>query len=114
MCSRDQAMQILGEVFRTCNQSFEKHVNDAFLYGSYARGDYHEDSDIDILLTVDIDSSELPAYRKKLSHICSDLSLRHDIMVSATVKPLAEFQRYSQVLPYYKNVLKEGVRYVVQ
>ena len=111
MFNQEQALLILGEVFDSCNQAFDKQVNDAYLYGSYARGDYHEDSDIDILLTVDAAPVELPMYRKQLAHICSELSLRHDIMVSATVKPLAEFHRYASVLPFYKNVLREGVRY---
>ena len=111
MCSQDQAISILGEVYDSCSRSFDKKINDAYLYGSYARGDFHEDSDIDILLTVDANISELPAYRKALAHICSDLSLKHDVMISATVKPLAEFQKHSQVLPYYRNVLREGIRY---
>ena len=114
MCNQEQALLILGEVFDSCNQAFDKQVNDAYLYGSYARGDYHEDSDIDILLTVDATPVDLPMYRKQLAHICSKLSLRPDIMVSATVKSLAEFHRYASVLPFYKNVLREGVRYGTQ
>ena len=110
MCSQNQAISILGEVYESCNRSFEKSISDAYLYGSYARGDYHEDSDIDILLTVDADASELPTYRKTLARICSDLSLKHDIMISVTVKPLDEFRRHAEV-PYYRNVLNEGIRY---
>ena len=113
MCTRNQAEEILHSVYDACRPIFGC-IHDAYLYGSYARGDFNPESDIDILLTVDAAPVELPMYRKQLAHICSELSLRHDIMVSATVKPLAEFHRYASVLPFYKNVLREGVRYGTQ
>ena len=113
MCTQDQALAILGEVYNSCNQNFDVRVHDAYLYGSYARGDYHADSDIDIFLTVDAGVSALPGYRKTLARICSELSLKHDVMVSATIKPLEEFQSHAAILPYYKNVLEEGIRYAV-
>ena len=45
MCDTGQAVAILGEVCRACNKAFEKKICDAWLYGSYARGDYNADSD---------------------------------------------------------------------
>ena len=41
----------------------------------------------------------------------SRLSLEHDITVSVTVKPLEQFRRYQTALPYYRNVVREGIRY---
>ena len=111
MCNQNQAIQILGEVHRACDPVFGSVLRDAYLYGSYARGDYHEESDIDILLTVDLEQPELSKYRNKIAEITSDLSLKHDITVSVTVKPLAQFQKYANVLPFYKHVIKEGIPY---
>ena len=111
MCNRTQAIQILGEVCRACDPVFGDLLKDAYLYGSYARGDYHEESDIDILLTVDLEQPELSKYRNTIAGITSDLSLKHDITVSVTVKPLAQFRKYAHVLPFYKNVVGEGIRY---
>ena len=111
MCDQTQAIQILGEVCRACDPVFGDLLTDAYLYGSYARGDYHEESDIDILLTVDLEQPELSKYRSTIAEITSDLSLQHDITVSVTVKPLAQFRKYANVLPFYKNVLGEGIRY---
>ena len=111
MCDQSQALRILGEVYRACDPVFGSVLRDAYLYGSYARGDYHEESDIDILLTVDLEQPELSKYRNKIAEITSDLSLKHDITVSVTVKPLEQFQKYANVLPFYKNVIKEGIPY---
>lgn len=109
MCTQNQAMDILGEVFRQCCARFPCAIQDAYLYGSYARGDYHPESDVDILLTVD--SEDVSPLRKIAAGVSSDLSLKHDVTVSISLKPAAQFRRYSQSLPFYQAVLKEGIRY---
>lgn len=111
MCSVNEAKMILKDVFENFNQAFPGLIQDAYLYGSYARGDYDSESDVDILLTVDIPPEELPQYQLKLSNINSDLSLSHDVTVSATIKSKRLFDQYADILPYYQNVLREGIRY---
>ncbi|MBE6748183.1 MAG: nucleotidyltransferase domain-containing protein [Ruminococcaceae bacterium] len=111
MCNKNEAISILSEVYNLCNPIFNNMIKQAFLYGSYARGDYHPESDVDILLAVDIPAEEISKYRNSVATITSDLSLKHDVTVSVTVKPLEQFLKFSDVLPYYKNVLEEGVRY---
>lgn len=109
MC-QPEAIEILNEVFRQCQNIFPCEIRDAYLYGSYARGDYDNESDVDILLTVDLEPTEISRYRNQIAAISSDLSLAHDVTVSITVKSFDCFRRYSTVLPFYKNVLAEGIR----
>lgn len=110
MCTRKQAEEILRGVYNACSPIFG-HIHDAYLYGSYARGDFTPESDIDILLTVDLDQSEISRHRYDVAKVTSRLSLEHDITVSVTVKPLKQFQHYQTALPYYQNVVREGIRY---
>ena len=95
MCNQRQALAILREAFAACNNVFRNTVSEAYLYGSFARGDYHEYSDVDILVTVDMTDEELSGYRSSLAGINSELSLKHDVTVSITVKPLEHFQKYA-------------------
>lgn len=111
MCTRNQAISILSETFEMCNNALDCPVAEAYLYGSYARGDYHSESDVDILLTVDRAPEELASYRKIIARISSELSLKYDVTVSVTIKSREQFRKYADVLPYYKNVLAEGIRY---
>jgi len=111
VCDTKQAVLILRELYQACNAVFDKGICDAYLYGSYARGDFHEESDVDILVTVDVSPEELYPYRKQICDICNTLSLKYDILVSATVKSASQFQQYAEVLPFYSNVVKEGIRY---
>ena len=111
MC-REEAIRVLGEVYHGCGAVFPVPIRDAYLYGSFARGDYHEESDIDILLTVDLDWPQIAARRRAVSRVVSQLSLKHDRTISVTVKPYALFMQYREDLPFYRNVYTEGIRYV--
>ena len=110
MCTKNQAEEILHSVYAACSPIFGC-IHDAYLYGSYARGDFTPESDIDILLTVDLEQAEIAKHRNDVAKVTSRLSLEHDITVSVTVKPLEQFRRYQTALPYYRNVVREGIRY---
>lgn len=111
MCNQSQAITILGEVYASCNSILGNTIKSAYLYGSYARGDYHEGSDIDILLTADLEAEDISTFRSSIAVVASELSLKYDVAVSVTVKPHAQFLRYINVLPYYQNVIREGIAY---
>lgn len=111
MCTKNQAIDILGEVYRACEAIFSDSIKDAYLYGSYARGDFSKESDVDILVTATIERAELSKFRYALAALSSDLSLKHNVTVSLTVKPHDDFMLYNTTLPFYANVIKEGIRY---
>lgn len=111
MCTKSQALEIMREAYSSCNTALMNNVREAYLYGSYARGDYDRESDIDILLTADMERDALTKYRGSIAKISSDLSLKHDVTVSVTVKPLSQFRQYKDVMPFYRNVIQEGIHY---
>lgn len=113
MCDRNDAMNILDVVYRECSRIYSGRVSETYLYGSYARGDYTAESDIDILLVVDMSAEEIAKRRPMTAKVSSALSLEHDVTVSVTVKPMGQFNAYADMLPFYKNVVREGVRYAV-
>lgn len=111
MCTQQQSLQILKSIYEQCNPIFDYKITDAILYGSYARGDYHAESDIDILLAVNTSAANIALLRNRLASITSGLSLQYDVTVSVTAKPSEQFARYGEILPYYINVREEGIRY---
>ena len=110
MCTKNEAVIILKEVYEGCQKIFGS-TKEAYLYGSYARGDYNKDSDVDILLTVEESQSVISKHRMDIARLSSELSLKHDITVSISVKPAEQFERCNAVLPFYQNVVKEGIKY---
>ncbi len=85
-------------------------LSEIILYGSYARGDFDMESDIDIALIINEQREHLGKYRRELAVVMSELSLEYDTLVSISCIPLQEFEEYKGVLPYYKNIDLEGVR----
>ena len=78
------------------------------LFGSYARGNYTEDSDIDIVALVQGSRENLQEKLKKVWDVSAELGLENDIIVSPMVVPYDEFLKYKQILPYYRNIAEEG------
>jgi predicted nucleotidyltransferase len=100
----------MDEVLRFSRQTYGKRLRDVILYGSYARGDQEEDSDIDIMILVDMDPTEFRDSRRMLIKLSSDLGLAYDVVVSPTVKDFKTFDAWREALPYYRNVDREGYR----
>jgi len=79
------------------------------VYGSYARGDYQENSDVDIMILVDVDDDEI---KKRFNTVCDlayEYELEYGIVISALVKNEEHFTKWSKSLPFYQNVMREGV-----
>ena len=79
------------------------------LFGSYARGDFEEDSDVDIMVLLNCVRNELPNYRKKLSVVSSDISLDNNVTVSLMVNDRNTFYNMMDIQPFYQNIQRDGV-----
>lgn len=110
MCTKNQLNEITQKIARESKNIFGSKLNSVILFGSYARGDYDEDSDIDILILVDLSSDELSGYRTHIDSLCGKLLLEYGIVVSAIEKDTETYHRYLTVLPFYKNIEKDGVK----
>lgn len=110
MCTKNELEQILKKMIMGYRNVYKDAIHEIYLYGSYARGDYTSESDIDIVAIVEGDRATLQEQLKKIWDIASDIGLDHEVVVSPTVIPFNEFENYKNILPYYKNIIEEGVR----
>ena len=104
-----QLKQITDTITESAKELLGDKLHSIILYGSYARGDFNEDSDVDIMILADIDDSEIWKIRNKMCEVTSDLALELDVLVSARIKSRQIFEKWVDTLPYYKNVRKDGV-----
>lgn len=108
MCTEIQLNKILKRMVAYYRQIYGEAIEDILLYGSYARGDYAEDSDIDIVAVVHGERVELQGKLKVLWDASAEVGLENDIIVSPAVIPYDEYMKYKDTLPYYRNIAEEG------
>jgi predicted nucleotidyltransferase len=75
------------------------------LFGSYARGDAEEGSDIDLLLIFDRKVS--PDTIRKIRDVSNSLSLKYAVVISEFLFTEEDFKKYKT--PILLNVKKEGI-----
>ncbi len=109
MCTRSQLNAILSVIGASAREVLGESLRQVILYGSFARGDNDEESDIDIMVLADIPAERCMAVRLNMSGDIDRLSLENDVVISVTVKDCATFDKWRPVLPFYQNVLREGV-----
>jgi len=109
MCTQIQLKKITDEISKNIQNEFGERLNTIILYGSYARGDYNDESDIDIMVLADLKDDEIYSYRKIVRQISNNISLEHGTTVSVSLNDKKTFDSRVNILPTYKNVITEGV-----
>lgn len=102
---------IIDEFVNGVNEILGNRVKKIILYGSYARGDFNKDSDIDIMILTDLSDDEIVEYRHKIWDYAYDIEYENnfDIELMPLVKNLDKFNYWLEALPFYMNVQKEGL-----
>lgn len=105
----EEMKRVLQRYSIELSKLYGEHLKSVILYGSYARGDFNENSDIDIMILLDISDLEIKNYRHELSEMTYDYNMDYDIDIKPIAKNEAHFNRWASVYPFYANVKQEGV-----
>lgn len=101
----DLKNDVEGAVKNLLNEKLRRVI----LYGSYARGDYDKESDIDFAVIANVSLLQINEYDDKLAEVCLELSLKYDVLVSVMIISEENFNGYREILPYYSHIVKEGI-----
>ncbi len=88
-------------------------LKEVILYGSCARGDFEEGSDLDIMVLLDVSREETSCERAKMHPTINmlDRKYEYELLFATIVQSYEEFNKYIVVSPFYQNVRREGIRY---
>ncbi len=112
--SPEELNLILEELVLQVYPILKEKLKKIVLFGSYARGDYDAESDIDVMIMVNADERELKKYGTSLSDIILTLDLKYDVLIAEIVQSYHQFIRYLDVLPFYQNIQNEGIVFYEQ
>ena len=109
MCNPTVLEQITRQIAREARAIFGESFEKALLYGSYARGDHDEASDVDIMILADIPPEASWTMNQKMNNLANRLGLENDVLISLCVKDSKTFYKWLDVLPFYRDIMKDGV-----
>jgi predicted nucleotidyltransferase len=112
--TKAEVNMILSEIIDRVRPVFGEKLKKVILYGSYARGDYDADSDVDVMFMIDEDDNNIVEYRKSVRQAMSGIDLKYDVLVSGHIQNYERFIKYMYDVPFYENVSREGIVYYEQ
>jgi len=107
--TRETIHEIINQYTQEAKQQFGTSLKAVVLYGSFARGDYDNESDIDLLVLLDVVTAKLPEARSKMRPMADKLDLQYDAVISAVFQSNDIYIEYKEASGFYKNVEKEGI-----
>ena len=109
MCGKVELKEIMDAFVSDCKALFGDKLCEVRLYGSYARGDYNEDSDIDVMILLDMDDKDARKYLWQVCGITNELDMEHDVLLSPVIRSKYVYDKYKELPGFYNNVMREGV-----
>lgn len=105
----DNLSFLLGEYREAMERILGNRLKRVILYGSYARGDFKQDSDMDIMILADVQAEEISNYADKIYDITYDFEMQYGMEINPSVQSVQTYEKWKNVYPFFINVEKDGV-----
>ena len=107
--TKEQLAYITQSATEQAQEVFGDTLRNVILYGSYARGDFEEWSDVDMMILADVDDMIGKKLQAMLLKRLGDLNHHMNLLLSILVVPFERFEYFKDYMPFYSNVQKDGV-----
>lgn len=102
------AIEPIVREFKAALQAmYGDRLREVVLYGSYARGDYDEESDIDLMIILNDEKVDTISEAWKMGDLRTTLLLEYGKVVS--VLPVTVNRFALSYMPVYQNARREGI-----
>lgn len=101
--------ELVYEYAKDMRRLFGNDLSRIVIYGSYARGDYKENSDVDVMILVKTPEDRIREFTDQVSDQAFEYMMKYGINISPVIKNEEHFNYWVDNLPYYRNVRDEGV-----
>lgn len=100
----ENLLQLYKEELRTVPGH---HIKKVILYGSYARGDFKKESDIDIMILVD--TKDFKECEDEIFDLTYDFNQQYHTDIMPIVQNIEHFNYWKNAYMFYRNINREGV-----
>lgn len=101
-----QIRKLMKELKEGLHNIYGDKMNAVYLYGSYARGDFRQGSDVDVMVLLKDYKDYWKEYMRSSDYV-SDISLKYDLTVSYILIKEAQWKEADK--PVLRNIRKDGV-----
>ena len=84
-------------------------LSKVILYGSSARRDNHDHSDVDVMIFVKMTDAEIRRIEYDVYDMAFEIEIETGIDISPIIKNQEQYEYWVDTLPFYRNVRDEGV-----
>ena len=112
MCSQLEVRTIIAQLRESLESIFPQERFAVILFGSYARNDADDGSDIDVMFLVDSSRQMIQEKHWQIGEVAAEVLMDFGIVVSPIVENRAYYYANADLLPFFKNVQREGVRII--
>ena len=109
--TEEKIKKVMGRFSAEAKRIYGTSLRSVILYGSCARGNFEADSDIDILILLDMPRENISEARKKMLSVSDRLDWDYDVVLALVFQNYQVYQNYMAVSKFYQNVQKEGIQY---
>lgn len=105
----DYVSFLLKNYRRDIENIFGVKLYKVILFGSYARGDFRNDSDMDVMILADVRPEDISIYADKVYDITYDYEMKYRIEINPVVQSVQTYNKWKKTYPFFMNIEKDGV-----
>ena len=100
---------IVAEFVLDLKKILGNDLSSIIIYGSYARGDFHLTSDVDVMVLVTLSDEKIKKIENQVFDCAFDLEMKYGVDISPIIKNQEHYEYWVDTLPFYRNIQREGV-----
>ena len=113
MMTKEMIDSAMKDYAKGAKEVYGDKLKEIILFGSCARGDFTDESDVDVMVLLDVPPEKIPEERVKLHPKRYELDKKYDyaILFATVVRSYDEYKKFNDASMFYSNIDREGVRY---
>lgn len=108
--TQEEMQGAVTEFAKEAKRIYGVKLKEIILYGSCARGDFTPESDIDLMILLDVPEGEINVERRRIYDTSDKLDRTYNVVLTPVFQTYQTYRKYLTASVFYQNVQKEGVK----